>query len=292
MIADHLIMREVLIRYAKGERIKLTHRIVFELSLANFWGSFFSAFVSTWMVPKESGDYQSAGNTASCSAQGFFDSFFYGTSVLLNAILALTYCIIVRRGRRDEVKSKRSMWLILGLPPALCLLLASKPLFAQAYNYTDFYVCGIAEYPLGCLHENYDYECTRGSSAWELKVARFTCICFANLVIVGSVCSLVQHIISTERRMNTNSIQSSNVSSNKATWQGISYVAAFMFSWFPWYIWQWIRITTGMLTMSSFDSAALLYIISITHPLQGVCNAIGKFVWFHISSLLVNFAQG
>lgn len=85
MIASQFVMRDVLIRYNKGERIRLTHEIVFEvggvpriihyfesvkyidsfhyiiiphhyitlscvkLSVANFWGSFFSPFMSTWM---------------------------------------------------------------------------------------------------------------------------------------------------------------------------------------------------------------------------------------------------
>lgn len=66
-------------------------------------------------VPKESGDFQAAGTTASCTAQGFFDSLFYGTSVLMNAILALTYCIIVKRGMRDEARSRRSLALVSNL---------------------------------------------------------------------------------------------------------------------------------------------------------------------------------
>jgi len=112
MVASQFLMRNVIIRFNRGERIKLTHRIVFELSFANYWGSFFSAFMSSWMVPKDSGVYQAAGNTASCTAQGFFDNFFYGISVLMNAILALTYCIIVKRKRRDEARSRRSLWLV------------------------------------------------------------------------------------------------------------------------------------------------------------------------------------
>jgi hypothetical protein len=97
-----------------------------QLSMANFWGSFFSAFMSTWMgefqhlfhsafgvscmllhgylrpVPKATGAYQAAGNTASCTAQGFFDCFFYGLSVVMNSVLAFTYCIIVKKGKKDE----------------------------------------------------------------------------------------------------------------------------------------------------------------------------------------------
>ena len=53
-------------------------------------------------VPKETGAYLAAGNTASCTAQGFFDSFFYGLSVVMNSVLAFTYCIMVKKGKKDE----------------------------------------------------------------------------------------------------------------------------------------------------------------------------------------------
>lgn len=125
---------------------------------------------------------------------------------------------------------------MLGAPPILCFLLAIKPLFNQAYNYTDFPVCGIAEHPLGCISDSSNDECTRGSHAREIKIARFALICLANTIIVVSVIVLIQHVIATERRMNVNSTQSSNDLSIKATRQGISYVAAFMFSWGPWYV--------------------------------------------------------
>lgn len=213
------------------------------------------------MVPRDFGAYQAAGNTASCTAQGFLESYLYGLSVLMNAILAITYCVIVRRGKKDEAKSKRSRWIVsaldlcgslhswhkmcssylssqlLGLPPIFCFLLASKPLFDQAYNYTAFIFCDIAEYPLGCLSDNSDDECTRGSKARELKMARFACICLANVTIVVAVCVLVKHVMHVERRMalsNPLDVDNSNELTAKVTWQGIWYVAAFFFSWGPW----------------------------------------------------------
>jgi len=277
MIASYFIPRDVIRRFHRGERIRLTNKIVFELSIANFFASFFSPFMSTWMVPKETGDYLAGGNTASCTAQGFFDNYFYGLSVLLNAVLAFTYCIIVKRERRDEARSTRSLLLILGLPPIICFLLAAKPLFDQAYNYTDFHSCGVAEHPLGCLSPGSAYQCTRGSNARELKIARFACVFLANIVIVVSVCVLIHHVVSRERRMTSSPVEMS--ASTKVSWHGISFVAAFMFSWVPWYIWQWIRIASSddMKNMSEMDSPALLYIISFTYPLQGVADA---FVYF------------
>ena len=63
-------------------------------------------------VPKESGAYGAVGNTASCTAQGFFDSFLYGISVFMNAVLAFTYCVFAKRGWRDEATSTRSLWMV------------------------------------------------------------------------------------------------------------------------------------------------------------------------------------
>mmetsp|Transcript_39798 Transcript_39798/g.85809 ORF Transcript_39798/g.85809 Transcript_39798/m.85809 type:complete len:358 (-) Transcript_39798:605-1678(-) len=271
-------------------------------------------FFFVFSVPKETGVYQAAGNTASCSAQGFLDNFLYALSVLMNTILALTYCVIVKRERRDEARSRRSLYLILGLPPIVCFLLACKPLLDKAYNYTGLHVCSIAEHPLGCLSEDHpEYECTRGSNAREIKITRFTCIFLCNVIIIVSVIVLIAHVVSRERRMarrgrgGGDTANAVNTAENGAhgidrqqqrcqqqqqhrrgrkgvcdvsarvTWQGIWYVAAFFFSWGPWGVWQWIRITNGMVTMSNVESSVLLYIISITHPLQGVANA---FVYF------------
>ena len=258
----------------------------YKLSCAVFWGSFFSPFMSSWMgkgtllyfsdflfgihslqtrlhisVPKETNIYLAAGNTASCTAQGFFEDFFYGNSVFMNAILALTYCVIVKRGRKDEATG--SLWIVsysfffsamllqtclilllpgslkvLGFPPLTCFLLALMPLFNRAYNPNGFNVCGIAEYPLGCLNDSYPYTCKRGENARFLSIIRFAFIFLGNLTIVASVSILILHVISRERRMNTNPGDNANNSSIKATWQGIFHVAAFIISWGPWCVWQ------------------------------------------------------
>lgn len=128
------------------------------------------------------------------------------------------------------------------------------PLFDRAYNPTGFHVCGIAEYPLGCIHPLNPYSCERGKNARVLSIFRFAFIFIGNLTIVVSVSILIHHIISRERRMKTNPGDIANNSSIKATWQGISYVAAFMFSWGPWYIWQ---VSKGMTTWVLLDEQYL-----------------------------------
>lgn len=156
----------------------------------------------------------------------------------MNTILSITYCFIVKRGRRDEARSARSLWLIMGVPPIFCFILACKPLFDQAYNHSDFLVCSIAEHPLGCLSESYDGECARGSNAKELKIVRFSFVCLAFFIIVTSVGVLIRHVMAVERRMNLNSAEASNDLSTKVTWHGIFYVLSFAISWGPFYIWQ------------------------------------------------------
>lgn len=125
---------------------------------------------------------------------------------------------------------------MLGLPPLLCFLIAIKPLFDKAYNYTDFYCCGIAEHPLGALHHGNDLICERGCNARALKIARFTIVFLANVIIVASMIVLIKHVVSREQRMNENAAQASNESSIKATWQGLFYSGAFIASWGPWYV--------------------------------------------------------
>ena len=138
---------------------------------------------------------------------------------------------------------------VLGLPPLICFLLALMPLFDRAYNPTGFHVCGIAEYPLGCLYETNPYPCERGDNARLLSMIRFAIIFLGNLTIVVSVSILIMHVISREQRMNTNHGDSANDLSTKATWQGIFYVAAFMFSWGPWCLWQ---VSLMQATLHSF----------------------------------------
>ena len=58
-------------------------------------------------VPKESGAFLAAG-----TVQGFLESFFYALAIIMNAVLAVTYCNIVRRHRQDKARSKRSLWLV------------------------------------------------------------------------------------------------------------------------------------------------------------------------------------
>lgn len=305
MISSYFIIRDIVIRYYNRERIRLTSKVIFELSVGDFFGTFFSAAVGTWMVPKESGAYMAAGSVASCTAQGFLQAFFYGIAITMNAVLAITYYQLVKNERADGTRTKRNTRLILLLPPLIPLLLSIGPLFNDGYNYTDISICGIGEYPLGCLvvFEIFD-ECTRGTRAIGMKYIQLSYILLINIIIVTSVVLMICYSKSKDRKMNrssslTNSVSitnnnnsrsddysingrnngnNSDATSKKFLWQGLWYVACFTTAWFPWYVWQWIRITDkGYLIMNDFQSVSLFYILSITHPSQGFLNALVFF---------------
>ena len=107
-------------------------------------------------------------------------------------------------------------------------------------------------------------ECTRGENAQSLKIARFSLVCLANVVIVVCMGILVRHLIKQEKRFGNAAANARNTLLGplaKATRQGIWYVAAFMGCWLPWYIWQWVRVTNNMVTAADVDSDMLIYVI-------------------------------
>lgn len=316
MLASYFIIRDIVIRYYRRERIRLTSKVIFELSIGDFFGSFFSAVLGTWMAPKESGAYMAVGTTVSCTAQGFLQAFFYGIAITMNAVLAIIYCHLVIVDREDGTRTKRSVRLILGAPLLIPLVLSVMPLTYDGYNYTDASVCGVGEFPLGCLaiedEEIFPDGCTRGMMAVAMKYIQLTFILMINLVIVLSVVIMIFHASLKDRRMNKSSTTTSAAATNSATnatsnndgytiyragrkhkhnnltskyvWQGIWYVASFQIAWFPWYVWQWIRITTETeyteneyIYNHPYESVSLLYILSITHPSQGFLNSLVYF---------------
>lgn len=279
MIATTLTIRDILLRFLQGETIRLTSTLIFEWALACLGASFWSAFLSTWMVPEESGIFMASGNTATCTLQGFLDNFFYGTTVLTYTVLSFTYCFLVKFKRKDELLPTRSLVLVLGISPVSCFLLATSPLFDKAYNYSELHICSIAEYPIGCLSNMTSYDCERGGDARNMWISRFFIVCCANFLIIASVVVLVKATLTRENRINRHvgtatSLTDGTSRSRKVISQGIWYILAFEISWGGWYAWQFIRISAERNFNSheiySAHVSAILYFVAFTHPTQGV----------------------
>ena len=139
-----------------------------------------------------------------------------------------------------------------------------------------------------------------------MKYIQLSFILMINIIIDVSVVLMIYHAWSKDRKINksttttTATTTNSEANTNSATddnsinrasrkhknnnltrkfvWQGIWYVTSFQIAWFPWYVWQWIRITDkGDMPARPYESVSLIYILSITHPSQGFLNSLVYF---------------
>eukprot|EP00985_Skeletonema_marinoi_P012410 scaffold5990_cov143-Skeletonema_marinoi.AAC.1 len=70
----HLIIRDISMKWHEKRSVPLPSVILFCISVANWLLSLFSFFLSTWMMPRDSGAFLAAGNTQSCTAQVFIST--------------------------------------------------------------------------------------------------------------------------------------------------------------------------------------------------------------------------
>mmetsp|Transcript_6877 Transcript_6877/g.9146 ORF Transcript_6877/g.9146 Transcript_6877/m.9146 type:complete len:113 (-) Transcript_6877:879-1217(-) len=81
-LGSSLIVSDVAKKVRNGKETDPYQRIMVGLSTLDVLVSFFVLFLGTWMVPKETEWLWAAGNTSTCSAQGFFGVLgFYGELV-------------------------------------------------------------------------------------------------------------------------------------------------------------------------------------------------------------------
>ena len=93
MIASALILRRIAKkRRTENEPLLMVSLIMINLSIGDIGSSFFTYFLSTWMVPRDTpSDYVAfaIGNNATCMSQGFLHAVFYSVSMWSNGFLAL-----------------------------------------------------------------------------------------------------------------------------------------------------------------------------------------------------------
>ena len=96
IIACVFIIRDVSTKWHRNRSVSIASVLIFCISIADLLFSFFSAFLSTWMVPKDThipgwSVYLAAGNTQSCTAQGFITTLTVCASMSYYATL-MVYC--------------------------------------------------------------------------------------------------------------------------------------------------------------------------------------------------------
>lgn len=278
LIACSFIMRDVSAKWREKLRVSLTSILIFCISVADWLASFFSAFMSTWMAPSDAlvwdgrPIYLAAGNTATCTAQGFITTLTIAASMSYYAVLMIYYWMSVHYGW-SEAKSKQYRWYFI-LPPAIIALgLSIPPIFFDFYN-PGGYACFLSPYPIECSWKP-DVECIRGGPrAWHYHDAYWIYCMVCSIVVIVCVCMLIYIVFRNERKTDrylTKGQEKRRVNTNKTIWQGIRYVGAFMLAYFSMYI------ITGYRMTEKAAPEVVAYMGIILTPLLGLFNS---FVYF------------
>ena len=97
LIACTFIMRDVSTKWHRKRSVSLASVLIFCISIADWLYSLFCCFLSTWMAPVGHTTFHgqpiflAAGNTQSCTAQGFISTLAIGASMSYYATL-MVFC--------------------------------------------------------------------------------------------------------------------------------------------------------------------------------------------------------
>ncbi|KAI2505422.1 hypothetical protein MHU86_9035 [Fragilaria crotonensis] len=165
------------------------HRILFAVSLIDCIASLNFAF-GFLLVPK--GDFWGAqGNTASCEASGFLNTFF-ASQFPYNFGLALYYLLIIRYGTTQEFVARNVEPYIHFFSLTVPMGIMYWALFTTALNPLPFLGgwCFVAKYPPSC--DIAAGECSRGVTSKTISYVLFGAL--LNSLFIGTVIIMVMII--------------------------------------------------------------------------------------------------
>ena len=152
-------------------RSKTQQRLLFSISLCNFFVSFQWIFTALF-VPPQSGWERSFGNENTCEAQGFIIQITNGSNIWYIVALQLQYLLTIKYGW-SEKKIKKIEPVFHGISLSFGLGTAIAALVLKLYNFADWH-CWIAPSPLGCtstqqinkgMSDLQETDCVRGDNA-------------------------------------------------------------------------------------------------------------------------------
>lgn len=274
IIGSCLILRDI---RKKWPKVPLTTEVITNITVANLFIAFWECFLSTWMVPKDTlyADL-TAGNTATCEAQGFIAGTMFIVLELSYAVLAILYWIIVARGWNERHTQRRSVrFLCLGLPLIIALAFSIPALFLEWYNFDGAYTCGIEEYPKNCDVDPATFGvCTRGPNARTaltmLCIFAFVC----TVIILVFMCLLVRNVRIQEAasdRYLSKGQKKQREMTQKTFWQGLRLFLVFFITNLPRYIYAIYDLTRHD------PPTTITFIYVIVWPLFGVFNSFAYF---------------
>uniref|UniRef100_A0A7S2A1N2 G-protein coupled receptors family 1 profile domain-containing protein n=1 Tax=Ditylum brightwellii TaxID=49249 RepID=A0A7S2A1N2_9STRA len=134
IVGSSLIVSDVAKKVRNGRETDPYQRIMLGISIFDILLSFLFYFLGTWMVPKETGWLWAAGNTSSCSAQGFFFVFGGFGEILYQAAISLNILLLIVFGWNQETFSKKVEKPMHFIIIAFVLVFAIIPLVYETYN--------------------------------------------------------------------------------------------------------------------------------------------------------------
>jgi len=140
-------------------------RIMIGYSIFDILFSFFFWFLGTWMTPSETGWWGAVGNEYTCTAQGFFFVFVYGTATyqfhLSLQMLLLIVFMWTPAKFEMKIEKKLHRFTVISTLIAACI-----PLFSKGYN-PECGTCKPVPMPYWCgdwMTGNGATECERGDA--------------------------------------------------------------------------------------------------------------------------------
>lgn len=288
MIGSVLVARHIITKKKWGD-VSLTNKILFGISIVDIICTFFTCFLSTWMVPRgasASSKYDTsikhhallaAGTTGTCSAQGFFAVFSMSYFATAYTALAVLYWLIVHHGWTKNQMEQRKISFNFLLPPifvALCF--AVPPLFFGMYNEYWGFKCFLNWYPYDCDESN--IECIRGSVK-GVNIAQnmlYGYMLLGNIVVISFICLLVWAVYKQEKKLDSylSKGQEKNRKNTQSTaWQGVRFSAAYLVPYLMFYIIFFYDKFAYDKVVSTTGEMLMIYYLVIMMPLLGAFNA-------------------
>jgi hypothetical protein len=144
------------------------HRLLVAMSTCDIFGSLAYAFGPT-PVPKDTLLETARGNTATCTAQGFFIHIFVLPVLYYNTGLMIYFLLTIRYGWSETRAAKWLEPVVHVWALAVPFVQAVAGLFLHIFNPVSFgNICYISPYPVLCGF--FDDACTRGQSARLLYI--------------------------------------------------------------------------------------------------------------------------
>ncbi|CAB9497053.1 expressed unknown protein [Seminavis robusta] len=167
-------------------------------------------------MPAESGAWGAAGNTASCTAQGFFVNLGAWAFLIWDIALSITYVFMVCYGWTETQLRQRIEKVTHAIGIIVPILFALAGLFTNSYN-PGYAVCTLAKLPYTC--DGDEVPCERGEYATLLLFAGLLMSVIALLVSTTSMIKLycfVRHQEVRNRRYGASSLKASTTNNSHA----------------------------------------------------------------------------